>query len=433
MTLVICKPIVVTPGMDRRKVKVPPCYVAVLNTLVTIFAVTDQNEYKLHPELFNDCGLRAISRAELCNLGAKHRACGTITESQIDRVLRAFDRAGIIDRAYPYDAVKGKRQLFIRLRSDNVIEMIRRIDAIKKGKVTIAPPLPPSRGTTTQPQKLNKDGVFLRGGPCINADILLNISSTSSSASPVTRKSDRCSAVLTDFRNSTVPVPECPLAESAARFQSLVDDMECSFETMDEKQLARLKRLYTACSPRKRLTRALWDQYRGYREMHIGTNSPDYTCDLDSFLKWWPGILRNMRATQVSLAGGWEAVHYLQELPKLPQLFERMVEYETAAIESGYHAVPWSGLSLILTLVSYMRLGATEQVQQLVSQRRIELHRACFEAPSYFEHLRKTMPEFVTTAQLSKYDVAAIKRKAAKEYKFAVNLKTQMEMWTEKN
>jgi len=133
------KPVVDMPGQDKRKTVLSPAYVIVLKTLVKMFDVDENMEYKVRKERLDNAGFRDACWEEVQTRWSNHRTYGKVSRSQICAVFKTFQAAGIIERDTRYDRDTGKRRMKIRLRSDRVIALIGETeDAIKAGKAARA-------------------------------------------------------------------------------------------------------------------------------------------------------------------------------------------------------------------------------------------------------------------------------------------------------
>jgi len=116
-----------------------PAYVIVLKTLVKMFDVDENMEYKVRKERLDNAGFRDACWEEVQTRWSNHRTYGKVSRSQICAVFKTFQAAGIIERDTRYDRDTGKRRMKIRLRSDRVIALIGETeDAIKAGKAARA-------------------------------------------------------------------------------------------------------------------------------------------------------------------------------------------------------------------------------------------------------------------------------------------------------
>jgi hypothetical protein len=129
---ILDKPVAIAPGADRRKTQLSPAYAVVFKTLINMFAVGEDMEYRTRRDRFDDDGFRNTCWKELQTRGSKQRTIGEITRNQLAAVLKAFQGAGIIERDTRYDKDAGRRYLRLRLRSDRVIVLIHETMAAHK-------------------------------------------------------------------------------------------------------------------------------------------------------------------------------------------------------------------------------------------------------------------------------------------------------------
>ena len=405
------------PSLSRRKTNLQSFYIDGLKAMSRMFAVGEDLEWKHHKGMFQG-GWRQTSWAEISRLGSR-RPDGAFTPWEVRQILRALERAGIIERNKYFKSALCKSDLFIKFNGQRLFELVEMVKKIEREKITV----PPIVQVKIKQKPAQKSPVSL----CASERAILSlntITSSSSGAVPVVLSTEvhstRGNSGQTEksFSKKTNPM-NTGSPEVIAMMKLIAEEFDLP-DGLTHKQASMVRRYNSTGKLGVKMTLSRLREF--FKPHH--TSSPYYEArTVDYFLHNWVHALHAMKRVKYRC----DEVYLAPLVPKFS--FEQEVDFAKTCIESmGWGYLPHDA-PLLPALVAYSAYYDAKMMDRFLGFRRDEIIVVMRDNPACALQVRKLVPNVDTLLGLSPTHWTGIKWLGRDQFKQRLAQVAQARAW----